>query len=367
MDAVVITDFNESDVRDVPKPEPAADEVLIAVERVQLSVTECNLYRGADIIHIEEIRERLAAGDNRLFGHEFSGEVVEAGPEVERFSAGDRVYAPGKVPCYDCPYCAVEYFDLCANKKSIGYDRPGALAEYFTVTEEPLAPLPDAVTPAEGAAMQPMHNSMIAVTDAGIQTGETVAVLGTGVMGFQCAQFALHHGAGQVLAIDVVPEKLEHARDRGLEPVDAREVDPVEAVLAATDGIGADVVYEAVGGDYDHGTTGDDPLAQAFGMVRIGGQIVQIGHIAGDVPVTPRAMRSKAVSWVNPPTGMYSVGPGTHTGEVAPQMVADDIASIEEYITHELDGLDRFEELVEITLNKGEYGALGPAQIVVDG
>lgn len=365
MDAVFITDFGESEVRSIPEPEPAADEVLIEVERVQLSVTECNLYRGADIIHIDDIRERLAAGDHRLFGHEFSGRIVDAGPAVDRFDVGDRVYAPGKVPCGTCPYCGVGYPDLCVEKDSIGYDRPGALAEYFTTTPEPLAALPDAVSPAEGAAMQPMHNSMIAVTDADVHTGETVAVIGSGVMGYQCAQFAHHHGASRVFAVDVVPDKLEIAESRGLVPVDARTTDPVDAIMEATDGIGADLVFEAVGGDYDHGTIGDSPLAQAFDMVRIGGRIVQIGHIVGDVPITPRLMRSKAVSWMNPPTGMYSLGPGAHSGDVAPRMVARGIASIEEYVTHELDGLEAFDELVDITLNKDDHGALGPAQIVV--
>lgn len=365
MDAVICTDFNESEVRSVPRPTPGEAEVLVSVERVQLSVTECNLYRGADIIHIEETRDRLAAGDGRLFGHEFSGEIVETGAAVDRFEPGDRVYAPGKISCGECPYCRVGHNYLCANGKSIGYDRPGALAEYFTVPPEPLSRLPDDVTPAEGAAMQPMHNSMTAVIDAGIRTGEVVAVIGTGVMGYQCAQFALLAGAGEVLAIDVVPEKLDNARRKGMTPVDAREADPVEVVLEVTDEIGADVVFEAVGGGHDHGTRGGDPLAQAFQMVRPGGRIVQIGHIAGDVPVTPRAMRSGSVDWINPTTWPYELGPNADTGTVVAEMVCDGRVSIDEYVTHELDGLGAFERALEITIDKPAYGALGPAQIVV--
>lgn len=366
MDAVVCTDFDESEVRDVPKPEPVEDEVLVAVERVQLSVTECALYRGADVIHAESIRERIDSGDGRLFGHEFCGEVVELGSDIERFSVGDRVYAPGRIPCHDCAYCRAGYHHFCKNKVSIGYDTPGALAEYLVLPEYPLARLPEGVSPASGAAMQPLHNSLIAVRDSGIDTGDVVAILGTGVMGYQCGQFALQHGAARVIAVDVVPEKLDHARERGMIPVDATETDPVEAVVEATDGIGADVVFECVGGEHDHGTSGDDPLAQAFGMVRSGGGVVQIGHIAGDLTLTPRAVRSKAVDWINPTTAMYSIGPNANSGDVAARMVADGRVSIEEYVTHVFDSLADFDKLVDVTLDKATYGALGPAQIVVD-
>ena len=367
MDAVVCTDFGESEVRDVPRPDPIDDEVLIEVERVQLSVTECSLYRGADVIHAESIGERIESGDGRLFGHEFCGEVVELGPDTERFSVGDRVYAPGRIPCHDCAYCRAGYHHFCKDKVSIGYDTPGALAEYLALPEWPLARLSEDVTPASGAAMQPLHNSLIAVRDAGVDTGDVVAVLGTGVMGYQCGQFALQHGAGAVHAIDVVPEKLEHAGERGMVPVDAGETDPVQAVVEATDGIGADVVFECVGGPHEHGTDGSDPLAQAFGMARSGGSVVQIGHIAGDLTVTPRAIRSKAVDWLNPTTAMYDVGPNANSGEVAARMVADGRVSIEEYVTHVFDDLADFDRLVDVTLDKPTYGALGPAQIAVSG
>lgn len=365
MDAVVITDVNESSVRSVLRPTPAADEVLVAVERVQLSVTECNLYRGADVIHAEEVRARMAEGDGLLFGHEFCGEVVEAGPGVERLRVGDRVYAPGRIPCLTCAYCRAGFEHFCAEKVSIGYDRPGALAEYVALPERPLRPLPASVSPAAGAAMQPLHQSLIAVRDAGVDSGDTVAVLGTGVMGYQIGQFVLRHGAERVVAVDVVTAKLDLARDRGMVPIDARETDPVAAVLDRTADIGADVVFEAVGGEHGHGTTGNDPLAQAFGMVRNGGRVVQVGHIAGDVSLTPRALRARAVDWVNPTTAMYPIGPNANSGDVAARMVADGHVTIDEFVTHEFEGLGSFERAVDVTLDKEAHGALGPAQLVV--
>lgn len=365
MKAVRCEDFGESTVVDVPRPEPEDDEVLIEVARVQLSVTECQIYRGHEIASYAAVKRTMEDGDGLVFGHEFCGTVVEAGPTVDGFEVGDRVYAPAKIACGECAYCEAGYRQLCGDKETIGMGRPGALAEYVALPAEPLARLPDAVSDAEGAAMQPLASALMCVEDAGISTGDQVAVVGCGVMGYQCGQLALDQGASNVVAVDVDPAKLEHAADRGMEPVDAREADPVAAVESATGGIGADVVIEAVGGEQSHATAGGGPLAQAFSMVRSGGTVGQVGILVDELPIDPRTLRKKSVTWVNPRFGAWQLGPNTHTGTLAPKLVADGRVSISEFLTHELDGLESFEEAVDITADKPDYDALGPAQIVV--
>ncbi|MFB6160230.1 MAG: zinc-binding dehydrogenase [Haloferacaceae archaeon] len=365
MKAVVCHDFNESSVEEVERPEPEDDELLLKTRRVQLSVTECNLYRGNRIAHYDQVAPRLDDGGALLFGHEFCADVVEAGPDVDAFSVGDRVYAPGKIPCEECAFCRAGQWLECENKTYLGYERPGATAEYFTSPEAPLATLPEGVSDAEGAAMQPLASSVIAAHDAGISTGDVVAVVGSGVMGNQVAQLAHEQGADEVYAIDVDETKLDIAADNGLRPVDATEVDPVGAVRERTDGVGADVVVEAVGGEQSDMTGGTDPLAQAFRMVRTGGTMLQVGHVIGDVTIEPRAMRSKDIDWVFPRKGATHLGPNTHSGEYTARLVADDRVSIEAYTTHEFDGLERFEDMIEVTLNKPEHGALGAAQLVL--
>lgn len=365
MQAIVCHDFGESTVEDVPRPEPAAHELLLETERVQLSVTECNLYRGNEITHYEVIRDRLAAGDGRMFGHEFCGTVLEAGNAVDSFDSGDRVYAPGKLPCEQCRQCRRGFEELCPNKTYIGYDTPGALAEYVAFPAEVVCAVPDGVTDAETAAMQPLASSVLCIDEAPIRTGDVVAVFGTGVMGYQSAQLAAMQGAGEVVVVDVDTEKLRIARERGLTAIDATESGPVARIHELTNDIGADVVVEAVGGHQRHATDGDDPLAQAVGSVRAGGTIVQVGYIIGDIELTPRTIRKKSVDWLNPASGVAARTPNASTGEYAARLVARGDVSIEEYVTHELDGLGSFEEAVEITMNKAEYGARGPAQIVL--
>lgn len=365
MQAIVCHDFEDHRLETVPEPDPEYGEVKVAIDRVQLSVTECALYRGQRIAHYEAIKTRLESGPAKLFGHEFCGRVVELGEGVSTFSVGDRVYAPAKIPCHDCRQCDRGFELHCPNKTYLGYDTPGALAEYATFPAEGLCTVPEGVSDAETAAMQPLASSILAVDEADIGTGDVVAVIGTGVMGYQCAQLAQNQGARTVIGIDVDSEKLDILADRGFETVNARETDPVQAIDAATAGVGADVVFEAVGGAQSHGTEGSDPLAQAFGMARSGGAVVQVGYIIDEIEIAPRAVRTKSVDWINPVTGVTAPTPNTTTGELAAELVASGRVSLKEYITHELEGLESFAEAVDITLDKEEYGARGPAQIVL--
>ncbi|WP_331232312.1 zinc-dependent alcohol dehydrogenase [Natronorarus salvus] len=365
MQAVVCTDFGESRIEDVPMPSVGPGEVLIKIHRVQLSVTECNLYHGEEISHHETVRDHLRDGPSRLFGHEFCAEVVETADDVTAFNVGDRVYAPGKISCGECGYCRSDRELYCSNKEYIGYDIPGALAEYAALPAEPLSRVPDGVSDAEAAAMQPLASTVLCLREAGIKQGDVVAVVGTGVMGFQSAQIALIQGAEEVVVIDFDERKLKIADRYDLTPVDATAVDPVEAVRERAGGIGADVVIEAVGGDQTHATDGSDPLAQAIEMVARGGTVVQIGYLIGDLTMAPQIFRSKSVDWVNPVTGVTDLGPDRTTGTFAARLVERGRVSIEEYVTHELSGLESFECAVEMTLNKEDCDALGPAQIVL--
>lgn len=382
MKAVVCHEFGESTVEDVPKPTPGPDEVLLSIDRVQLSVTECNLYYGNEITHYEAVRDRLAAGGARLFGHEFCATVVETGNGIgdEGFAPGDRVYAPGKVPCHSCRQCRTGFELHCPNKTYIGYDTPGALAEYAALPAEALCRVPEGVSDAEAAAMQPLASAQLTVDEAPIDSGDVVAVVGTGVMGFQCAQLASLNGAGRIIVVDVDPEKLAIAKRHGFRAVNAGETDPVQRILELTDGIGADVVFEAVGGEQTDATGGaadgrddsgnddgrrPDPVAQAFAAARPGGSVVQVGYIIGELTVDPRQLRSNSVDWINPVTGVTAHTPNATTGEHVANLVADGRVSIHEYVTHELDGLARFEEAVEITMHKDDHDALGPAQLVL--
>jgi threonine dehydrogenase-like Zn-dependent dehydrogenase len=100
-------------------------------------------------------------------------------------------------------------------------------------------------------------------------------------------------------------------------------------------------------------------------IARRGVRVVQVGHIIDSISITPRTIQSNAIDWLAAPPGVVQVGPNTDTGELAPELVANGNVDISRYISHELDGLESFERMVDITLNKPKHGALGPAQIAV--
>lgn len=368
MDVLKVTDFGEWELEDVAVPDPAPDEVLVQVNRVQLSVTECLIFAGETSTMHDIIRERMVDGNGRIFGHEFCGTITEAGDAVTDFEPGDRVYSPGHVTCGTCTFCRKGYKRYCENQMILGFHRPGATAEYFTTPPEPLTRIPDGVSNAEGAALQPLAGALLGVHDANVHNGDVVCIIGSGVMGFQCGQLALVQGADRVYAIDIDPDKLELATDRGMVGVDSSAGDAADEILAATDGVGADLVFECVGGDQSHATSGSDPLAMAHEMVRPGGRITQIGiHTSDEIAFEPREMREKMVSWINPRdyVGVLSTGPNSDTGRLTGQLVASGRVSISELITHELEGLESFGDAVDITLNKEESNAFGPAQLVL--
>ena len=191
-----------------------------------------------------------------------------------------------------------------------------------------------------------------------------VGDVGAGVMGATCGQIALRNGAQRVFALDLDEQKVNTATALGMEGVKIDETDPISFVESETDGVGADVVFEAVGGAQSHVTEGSDPLAQAFKLVRKGGKLVHISHTSSEVSLSPGAFRDKMVDWINPRDGgVFQHGPNATTGTVAADMVANGHISIDDYITHELDGLESFERAVEMTSNKGQYGAMGPVQL----
>lgn len=366
MKAVETHGYENSTLEDIPRPSPGHNEVLIKVNRVQLSVTECWTWSGR--FEGVDLQDRIDAQDGLVFGHEFAGEIAEVGEDVETFAVGNRVYAPGKISSGGGN--KKDGWDLIDKGKATigsgGY--PGALAEYFVAPTEPLCKLPEDVSNAEGAAMQPLADCLLSVHEAGINTGDVVVVYGAGVMGSQAGQGARYMGASDIYAVDIDPQKLEWADELGMIPIDAREEDPVERVLDATNGTGADVAFEAVGGDQDHSTQGDDPLAQCFQMLRVDGTLDQIGIHTGDIRFGMQEMRMKGVDIINPISvkGVLAASPNMDTGEWAAHMVANDRISIDHMVTHEIEGLDSFEEAVEITTNKKEYDALGPAQIIVN-
>ncbi len=181
-------------------------------------------------------------------GHEYCGEVIEAGPR-SGWAVGDLVIAPFILACGSCPSCRSGASNTCPDQRLPGFVEPGAFAEYISVPHaHNLARLPAGMSPVLAAGLGcRVTTAFHALTDrAALRPGEWLAVHGTGGIGLATLILGRALGA-RVIAVDVVPEKLAHALSLGADiALDARDGDVSEAIRDLTGG-GAHVSVEALG------------------------------------------------------------------------------------------------------------------------
>ncbi len=257
------------DVRVEEVPDPVIQEPTDAIVRIT-STAIC----GSDLHLYEVLGPYLTPGD--VLGHEPMGIVEEVGAEVSHIKPGDRVVIPFNISCGSCWMCSRGLFAQCETTQVkaqgkgaslFGYTSlygavPGGQAEYLRVPQAHFGPIK---VPHDGPDAQYLYLSDIlptawqAVAYADVPAGGTLAVIGLGPVGQFAARIALQQGVERVIGVDLVDERLELARRRGVEVVDVRQVDDVaEALIEMTSGRGPDATIDAVGMEA-HGS----PVAQA--------------------------------------------------------------------------------------------------------
>lgn len=240
-------------------PEPKIQDRYDAIVRITTSAI-C----GTDLHFVRGTVPGMEQG--RILGHEAVGVVEETGTGVRNFRPGDRVVVPSTVACGVCSYCRAGYYAQCDNANPNGkqggttfFGGPraaggldGLQAEFARVpfAHTGLVPLPDAVDDSSAILLSDiMPTAWFGARLAEVGSGDTVAVLGAGPVGQLAVVAARLQGAGRVIVVDGVADRLSLARDQHAETVDFNAEDPVEAVREMTGGIGVDRVIEAVGVD----------------------------------------------------------------------------------------------------------------------
>ncbi|MCC7105975.1 MAG: alcohol dehydrogenase catalytic domain-containing protein, partial [Chloroflexi bacterium] len=213
----------------------------------------------------------------QVVGHEFAGVVEDIGAGITHLKRGDRVVASFRSACGRCEVCRRGEPAVCPRGATFGVDQQGAQAEYIRVplAETTLEPIPAGLEDEQVIFVGDIFSTGYMAADNGkIQTGDTVAVFGCGPVGLFAQLSAQFFGPAVVYAVDRVPERLERARKLGSIPINADEVDPVQAILERTDGRGVDVALEAVGAEAT--------LLGAINAVRPYGRVSSIGVFAED-------------------------------------------------------------------------------------
>jgi 2-desacetyl-2-hydroxyethyl bacteriochlorophyllide A dehydrogenase len=277
MRAVTFQAPGEVAVQDVPEPElTRPDDAIVQVDASGICGSDLHIYHG-----------RVPVEPGFTIGHEFVGTVLAAGPEFERAAVGERVLGCFHTACATCAPCIRGDYHRCAHGRTFGHgshlgDLQGAQAERLLVPRANLVlrRVPEGMSDDVALfAGDVLGTGYHAVTHAGLRSGDTAAVLGLGPVGLCAIQAARAAGATQVFAIDTVADRLDMARRFGAVPIHLTEEDPKRAIRAATDGVGVDVVIDAVGDPA--------PLALAISLVRDAGTVSGIGAYAGrgEVPL----------------------------------------------------------------------------------
>ncbi|WP_088052447.1 galactitol-1-phosphate 5-dehydrogenase [Virgibacillus dakarensis] len=182
-----------------------------------------------------------------ILGHEFTGELVEVGADVDNLKSGDRVVVAPLIPCGECQHCKAGDYGLCDNYNIIGTGSNGAFAEYVKAPKNHVLSIDDSLEFEIAAGIEPATIGYHGLQKANIQPGETVVVMGCGPIGQLTLQWANVFGASTVIAVDIIGEKLELAKELGADiTINSKEVDAVQKIKEITGG-GAAVVAETAG------------------------------------------------------------------------------------------------------------------------
>lgn len=268
MKALLLKEYKQLELSDVPPPECGPHDVLIRVHACGICGSDIHGYDGSTGRRIPPL----------IMGHEAAGIIEQVGAEVSRFTPGQRVTFDSTVSCGHCHFCRRGEINLCDNRRVLGvscgeYRQHGAFAELVAVPENIIYPLPDDLPFEHAALIEAVSIAVHAVNITKFSLGDTVVVVGSGMIGLLTIQAAKLRGAGLVIATDLEDSRLEVARQLGADvTLNAKNVSVVEEIQKYTAGRGADAALEVVG----HQQTVQDAIA----AVRKGGHVTLVGNLS---------------------------------------------------------------------------------------
>ncbi|MFE7841436.1 zinc-dependent alcohol dehydrogenase family protein [Streptomyces sp. NPDC057474] len=322
-------------------PDPAVKEPTDAVVRVD-AVTIC----GTDLHILSGDVPEVRPGT--VLGHEAVGEIVEVGGDVRTVRPGDRVLVSCISACGRCRYCRKSAYGQCRGGGGwiLGHLIDGTQAEYVRVPFADLSVhvLPSAVTSKDAVLLADIFPTSyeVGVLNGHVRPGDTVAVVGAGPIGLAAIATARLFAPERIVSVDLVASRLEAAKRLGADAVaDARE-EPEQLIADLTDGLGADVVIEAVGVP--------ETFEMCTRMVRPGGHVANVGVHGKPATLHLEDLWSKNVTIT---TGLVD----THSTPTLLRMAAAGRLPTAQLVTHTFP-LDRMEEAYDVFARAADTGAL---------
>jgi L-iditol 2-dehydrogenase len=265
---------NDLRVENVSIPKVGKGELLVKVVSASICGTDLRIFHGNHRMY--------KPGTVRIPGHEVVGNIVEVGPGVDGYSAGQRVFCAPNTGCGHCLQCITGNNNLCANYEAIGVTTDGGFAEYVLISAKSVQqgnviPVSESVDPAVAALMEPFACVVRGQNALNMKAGEVVLVIGAGPIGIMHAKLAKARGAGRVIVSEPIVDRAAQAKRMGADRVVDPTSEDLKSVLGEeSQGRGADVVI----------VTAPAHVAQesALDLAAISGRINYFGGLPKDRP-----------------------------------------------------------------------------------
>ncbi len=279
--ALVLSDYNLLEYKDVPEPRVGPSDVLIAVKACGICGSDVHGLDGSTGRRIPPV----------IMGHEAAGVVAEVGSGVSEWQSGDRVTFDSTVYCGECHFCRKGLLNLCDNRRVLGvscaeYQQDGAFADYVAIPQHILYRLPKSVSFEQAAMVEPFAVAQHSVNRASLSPDDSALVVGAGVIGLSIIQALQAAGCAPIIAVDLDASRLDLARRVGADHTYRPDpTDVVSAVRELTEDRGVDLAFEAVGLT--------PTLQMAVECTRKGGVVVLVGNISptAELPLQPAVTR----------------------------------------------------------------------------
>jgi L-iditol 2-dehydrogenase len=273
MQALVLENVLDLQMRDAPEPALGSQDVLIQVKACGICGSDVHGYDGSTGRRIPPL----------IMGHEAAGVVARIGAKVNSVSVGERVTFDSTVSCGKCSFCQRGDVNLCDHRQVLGvscgdYRRNGAFAEYVSVPQHIVYSLPESFAYEKAALIEAVSIAVHAAKITGIQPGSSAVVIGSGMIGLLAIQAFRVFGCTKIIAVDLEESKLALARSLGAdETFLATNPELLAKLKSATGGHGPDIAVEVVGAQKS--------VRTAIESVRRGGTVTLIGNLATSVEI----------------------------------------------------------------------------------
>lgn len=255
---------------DMPMPEVGANDVLIKIRKTSICGTDVHIWKWDDWA-----QKTIPVG--MTVGHEYVGEIVQVGSGVKQYHVGQIVSGEGHIVCGHCRNCRAGRRHLCPNTQGVGVNRPGAFAEYLSIPQDNVVPVPAGVDPDIVSIFDPLGNAVHTALSFDL-VGEDVLITGAGPIGIMAIAIAKAAGARKVVITDINPYRLELAKKLGptrVVDVSKENLADVQKELGMTEGF--DVALEMSGSGR--------ALETILDNMACGGKIALLGIIPGKAAI----------------------------------------------------------------------------------